>query len=99
MTAEQIEALLALVERAGQAILPYWRSGVPLHEKADASPVTAADMAAHRILSEALVQLFPEVPVVSEEAANMPLNERGQWQGWWVVDPLDATKEFIADSE
>lgn len=99
MTAEQIEALLALVERAGQAILPYWRSGVAVQEKADASPVTAADMAAHRILSEGLVQLFPEVPVLSEEAANIPLNERGQWQRWWLVDPLDGTKEFIADSE
>ena len=92
-------AVLDLVRQAGAAILPHWRSGVTVNEKADASPVTAADMAAHHILAAGLVALDPSIPVLSEEAADIPLATRAQWSRWWLVDPLDGTKEFIAGSE
>ncbi|WXL28053.1 3'(2'),5'-bisphosphate nucleotidase CysQ [Ectopseudomonas mendocina] len=94
-----MSALVALVREAGAAILPFWRADVEVLEKADASPVTAADMAAHHILDAGLRALLPDVPVLSEEAADITLGERQQWQRWWLVDPLDGTKEFISGSD
>lgn len=94
-----IEQVVALAREAGKAILPFWRSGVVVTAKADDSPVTAADLAAHHILLNGLTALDPSIPVLSEEAADIPLSERAQWQRWWVVDPLDGTKEFISGSE
>lgn len=94
-----IAAVVKLVREAGEATLPHWRAGVEVTEKADASPVTAADLAAHHILNDGLQALEPNIPVLSEEAANIALSERSQWTRWWLVDPLDGTKEFIAGSE
>jgi 3'(2'), 5'-bisphosphate nucleotidase len=94
-----IPAVIQLVRAAGKATLPHWRAGVTVTEKADASPVTAADMAAHHLLADGLRALDASIPVLSEEAANIPLSERSGWSRWWLVDPLDGTKEFIAGSE
>lgn len=84
---------------AGNAILPYWRADVAVQSKADDSPVTAADLAAHQVIVDGLQALAPQIPVLSEEDCNIPLAERQGWQRWWLVDPLDGTKEFIAGSE
>jgi 3'(2'), 5'-bisphosphate nucleotidase len=94
-----LPAVIALAQRAGQAILPHWRNDVAVTEKADASPVTAADLAAHEILAAGLRELAPEIPVLSEEDAGIAFAERAEWQRWWLVDPLDGTKEFISGSE
>lgn len=94
-----LPAVLALVQQAGAAILPFWRQGVQVVEKADASPVTAADLAAHGILADGLQALDANIAVLSEEDADIALSERAGWDRWWLVDPLDGTKEFIADSE
>ena len=63
------------------------------------SPVTAADLAAHQVIADGLLALAPHIPVLSEEDCNIPLAERQGWTRWWLVDPLDGTKEFIAGSE
>jgi len=94
-----IPAVIELVREAGAATLPFWRADVTVNQKADASPVTAADLAAHHILNDGLLDLAPDIPVLSEEAADIALSERGKWSRWWLVDPLDGTKEFIAGSE
>ena len=94
-----LPTVVELVRRAGEAILPFWRSDLVVDRKADASPVTAADLAAHQVLAAGLRALAPEIPVLSEEDCAIGLAERGQWQRWWLVDPLDGTKEFIAGSE
>jgi 3'(2'), 5'-bisphosphate nucleotidase len=60
--------------------------------------VTAADLAANQVLVEGLVALAPDIPVLSEESCAIPFAERAGWQRWWLVDPLDGTKEFIAGS-
>lgn len=99
MSHPYIPRVIELVRAAGTATLPYWRSDVAVTAKVDASPVTAADLAAHHILLDGLQALAPEVPVLSEEAADIPLAERAAWTRWWLVDPLDGTKEFIAGSE
>ncbi|MGY3297695.1 3'(2'), 5'-bisphosphate nucleotidase [Pseudomonas sp. TE6288] len=90
-------AKLALL--AGEATLPFWRADVAVSNKADDSPVTAADLAAHRVIADGLQALAPQIPVLSEEDCDIPLATRAGWQRWWLVDPLDGTKEFIAGSE
>ncbi len=93
-----LPAVIALVERAGAAILPFWRQELAVEQKADDSPVTAADLAANRVLIDGLSALSAEIPVLSEESCAIPLAERAGWDRWWLVDPLDGTKEFIAGS-
>lgn len=91
--------VIDLCRRAGEAILPFWRTGVEVTAKSDSSPVTAADLAAHELLVAGLTALDPSIHILSEEDADIPLSERSQWQRWWLVDPLDGTKEFISGSE
>ncbi|TDF79966.1 3'(2'),5'-bisphosphate nucleotidase CysQ [Pseudomonas sp. H9] len=91
--------VVELARQAGKAILPFWRAEVAVTAKADDSPVTAADLAAHEVIAKGLRALAPEIPVLSEEDCNIPLSERQQWQRWWLVDPLDGTKEFIAGTD
>ncbi len=93
-----LHAVVALVEQTGELILPYWRRELAVFQKADASPVTAADLAAHRALAEGLTQLDATIPVLSEEDCAVALAERASWTRWWLVDPLDGTQEFIAGS-
>lgn len=88
-----------LARLAGEAILPFWRADVAVTNKADDSPVTAADLAAHRLIDDGLRALAPHIPVLSEEDCDIALAERQAWTRWWLVDPLDGTKEFIAGSE
>jgi 3'(2'), 5'-bisphosphate nucleotidase len=91
--------VVELCREAGKAILPFWRNGVEVTAKSDDSPVTAADLAAHEVLIAGLKALDPSIKILSEEDANIPLSERASWQRWWLVDPLDGTKEFIGGSE
>lgn len=92
-----LEQVIAICTRAGEAILGVYNSSADLQVeiKADDSPVTAADLAAHAILAPALAQLIEGVPVLSEEQQMPPFEERRQWRRYWIVDPLDGTKEFI----
>lgn len=91
--------VIEMARRAGEVILPYWRADVAVVTKTDASPVTAADLAAHHLLVAGLQALAPDIHVLSEEDADIPLSERATWERWWLVDPLDGTKEFISGSE
>ncbi|MEN2397700.1 3'(2'),5'-bisphosphate nucleotidase CysQ [Pseudomonas halotolerans] len=91
--------VVELALKAGEAILPFWRANVQVNHKSDASPVTAADMAAHDVIVAGLTALAPDIPILSEEDANIAQSVRAGWQRWWLVDPLDGTKEFISGSE
>lgn len=91
--------VVELALQAGEAILPFWRTATEVMTKTDDSPVTAADLAAHHVILAGLTALDPSIPVLSEEDANIPQAVRAGWQRWWLVDPLDGTKEFIAGSE
>ena len=99
MSHPYLPAVIDLVRQAGVVTLPFWRCDTAVTAKLDDSPVTAADLAAHHLLLAGLNALAPEIPVLSEEAADIALSERAQWSRWWLVDPLDGTKEFIAGSE
>src|SRR5690606_39567833 len=67
--------------------------------KADESPVTAADLAANRHIMQGLQALTPDIPILSEEAADVPYEARRHWTRFWLVDPLDGTREFIAGTD
>ncbi|MAM00612.1 3'(2'),5'-bisphosphate nucleotidase CysQ [Hydrocarboniclastica marina] len=90
-----IPELLEIAEAAGEAILEVYRTVIAVEYKGDNSPVTAADMAAHHIIMDGLTRLTPDTPILSEEAANIPWSTRQQWQRYWLVDPLDGTREFL----
>jgi len=88
-------AVIELARTAGAAILEiYNRSEYTVVEKSDDSPLTEADLAAHNIISNGLKHIL-DVPVVSEEADTPSQDVRMNWQQFWLVDPLDGTKEFI----
>lgn len=90
-----IDALRAIARRAGEAILEVYDSEFAVQQKEDRSPLTAADTAAHRVIAQALGDATPEIPLLSEESAAIPFAERSGWDRYWLVDPLDGTKEFI----
>ncbi|MEY4641459.1 MAG: hypothetical protein RLZZ227_1453 [Pseudomonadota bacterium] len=98
MTLQDLLAPVSTIARqAGAAILEvYQRDDHEVQRKADDSPLTAADLAAHRIIVRALQSLRPELPVLSEESASVRWAERKSWTRYWLVDPLDGTKEFIS---
>ena len=87
--------LCALAVEAGQATLAHYHAGVAVEQKGDKGPVTAADHAAHAIIAAGLAAWDPAVPVISEEAALPAYEARRAWSRFWLVDPLDGTKEFI----
>lgn len=80
---------------AGDAILEIYQRDFAVQSKADESPLTEADLAAHNVIVNALQIATPDIPILSEEAANISWEERQKWQTFWLVDPLDGTKEFI----
>jgi 3'(2'), 5'-bisphosphate nucleotidase len=91
-----LEQVCQLARNAGDAIMEVYDGKQPMDvaSKKDDSPVTAADIAAHKVIISGLLALTPDIPVLSEE--DPPAWEvRQHWQRYWLVDPLDGTKEFI----
>lgn len=95
MTTPWIEPVAALVREAGRAIMQIYASDFAVQHKDDRSPLTAADQAAHRVLVDGLSRLEPGYPVLSEESAAVDWEVRRRWQRYWLVDPLDGTREFV----
>jgi len=89
--------VMALARQAGEEILHIYHraEGLDVQAKGDNSPVTAADLAAHHVLKPGLEKLLPGVPVLSEESTLPDYAVRKSWQRYWIIDPLDGTKEFI----
>jgi 3'(2'), 5'-bisphosphate nucleotidase len=88
-----LDDVIEIAREASAVIMPYFSHPTTVHIKADASPVTAADVAADALITRRLRQLTPELAVVSEESAACGGNPPGSI--FWLVDPLDGTKEFI----
>lgn len=91
-----LEKVIPIALRAGEAVMAVYRQeDLGIQSKEDYSPLTRADTASHKIILEGLSRLASELPVLSEESAAVPYEERKRWQRYWLVDPLDGTKEFI----
>jgi 3'(2'), 5'-bisphosphate nucleotidase len=100
MHTEQLNALtpevIALAQRAGDAILEVYAGQFEVAAKEDSSPLTQADLRSHHIIHEGLRALTPHIPVLSEEGGEVAFEQRRGWDRFWLVDPLDGTKEFVS---
>jgi 3'(2'), 5'-bisphosphate nucleotidase len=94
-----IQKIIDTARKAGQEILKYYSGEIEVFEKDDESPLTKADLAAHHIILDALSEIDPSTPVISEESGVPPYEERQDWNRFWIVDPLDGTKEFIKKND
>ncbi len=90
-----IEALVALVRAACERIMAVYEGAFEVRAKADDSPITLADEHANEVLVEGLARWYPGVPVISEETAKASLEARSAWTSFWLIDPLDGTREFV----
>lgn len=90
-----VDPVVAIATEAGKAILEVYASDFDVQAKDDESPLTQADMASHHIILAGLRELTPDVPILSEESGLPDFEERSRWNPYWLVDPLDGTKEFV----
>ena len=86
---------MPIVARAGAAIMQIYDLGFTVQRKEDNSPLTLADLESQRVIIEGLTEVTPGIPILSEESAQAPWDERKTWRESWVVDPLDGTREFV----
>jgi 3'(2'), 5'-bisphosphate nucleotidase len=89
------DGVIAIARQAAAAILTVYDSEFAVQHKDDRSPLTAADLAAHRCIVAGLAALTPGIPVLSEESSGPDIAMRRQWTRFWLVDPLDGTREFV----
>ncbi len=90
-----IEPVVELAKDAGDRILEVYATDFEVQAKDDASPLTQADLASHRTIVAGLAELTPDMPIISEEEGLPGFDVRGQWSRYWLIDPLDGTKEFV----
>jgi 3'(2'), 5'-bisphosphate nucleotidase len=92
---ELIEPLVELAREAGDRILEVYATDFNVQSKDDESPLTQADLAAHNAIVAGLRELAPDIPILSEEGGLPTFDERRHWHRYWLIDPLDGTKEFV----
>ncbi len=90
-----ITNLIEISILAGRKILDTYEINYTSDVKEDGSPVTKADKDSHEVISNGIKKIWPKVPILSEEDATIPFSMRSQWELYWLIDPLDGTKEFI----
>jgi 3'(2'), 5'-bisphosphate nucleotidase len=90
-----LEQLVAISHEAGAAAMRYYTEQISVDLKLDGSPVTLADHAANEVIAAGLANIRSCIPVISEESTFPPFEERRSWRRYWLVDPLDGTKEFL----
>ena len=89
------DELIDLARRAGDAIMQVYAGEFEVQTKEDASPVTVADLQAHQIIVDGLRRMTPDLPIISEESEPASFEVRRRWNRYWLVDPLDGTREFV----
>lgn len=90
-----IEPIVALARKAGDEILEVYATDFDVQSKSDESPLTQADLASHRCIVAGLEAQTPDLPIISEESGLPDFEERSRWSRYWLIDPLDGTKEFV----
>jgi 3'(2'), 5'-bisphosphate nucleotidase len=92
---QRLDAVNKIAQAAGERIMEVYATDFEVEQKDDKSPLTMADMAAHETIIAGLKKITPDLPILSEESAKIPYSERSTWQRYWLVDPLDGTREFV----
>jgi 3'(2'), 5'-bisphosphate nucleotidase len=95
VVANGVQLAIEVSQLAGAKILEHFLPEIAVMRKGDETPLTAADLAANRIIIEHLRAMDAALPVITEESCDIPLSERSRWPTYWLVDPLDGTREFI----
>ncbi|MFE8071098.1 3'(2'),5'-bisphosphate nucleotidase CysQ [Marinobacteraceae bacterium S3BR75-40.1] len=95
MFANMLPDVLRIADEASEKILRIYTTDFHVTYKEDDSPLTAADLASHDIIVQGLRRLTPDIPILSEEQSAIPWSERKHWRTFWLVDPIDGTKEFL----
>ncbi len=90
-----LQNVLYIVLEAGEKVLEIYNKDFSVEYKEDKTPLTEADKISHKIITEGLKELTPDIPIISEEGKDIPYEERKSFKKLWLVDPLDGTKEFI----
>ena len=91
-----VEPVIQIAREAGHKILSVYNSDFSVEQKDDLSPITQADLLAHEHIKRGLNTLTPDIPLLSEESSEQEIANRLCWQRYWLVDPLDGTKEFVS---
>ena len=86
--------VLKIADAASEKVMSIYMTDFKVNYKADESPITAADIASHNVIVEGLSNLSQDIPILSEEGAEIPWSERKHWQRFWLIDPIDGTKDF-----
>tara|TARA_B100002052_G_scaffold248269_1_gene235020 strand:+ start:483 stop:1280 length:798 start_codon:yes stop_codon:yes gene_type:complete len=95
LNTEQIKKIIEISLDAGHAIMEIYKTDFNFEIKDDETPLTKADISSHQIITRSLQKLTPEIPILSEESKIFSFEERSRWKMYWLIDPLDGTKEFI----
>lgn len=91
----KIEDIIGIAVKAGDAIMEIYERGFSIVYKNDDSPLTEADKKSNEIICSQLEEIYPKTPILSEENKEVPYEIRKNWEYYWLIDPLDGTKEFI----
>ncbi|GGC57140.1 3'(2'),5'-bisphosphate nucleotidase CysQ [Marinobacter halophilus] len=86
--------IIRLADEASEKVLHIYQSDFKVNYKEDQSPITAADMASHDIIVKGLRRISRDIPILSEEGAQASWEERKHWRRFWLIDPIDGTKDF-----
>ncbi|HIF89816.1 MAG TPA: 3'(2'),5'-bisphosphate nucleotidase [Candidatus Thioglobus sp.] len=95
MFAALLPQLIELTSQVGEGIMTLHREKLDITVKSDNTPLTLADETAHKLISEELERLTPGIPVLSEESQEIPFEIRKKWDEYWLIDPLDGTRDFL----
>ncbi|MBX9704790.1 MAG: 3'(2'),5'-bisphosphate nucleotidase CysQ, partial [Gammaproteobacteria bacterium] len=95
MSQAYLEQVIHIAKAAGDAIMQVYSTDFNVVRKDDNSPLTQADLAAHQVIVQALEALTPNIPILTEESDSISYETRGQWRQYWLIDPLDGTREFV----
>ena len=98
MDSKLLPELISLTFEAGETIMSLHKKPTNFSIKSDNTPVTEADKASHQLISKALEKLTPNIPILSEESSEIPFSVRKKWKEYWLIDPLDGTRDFINGS-
>jgi len=98
MNSAILSQLINLTSQAGEIIMDLRANSVNYSIKTDNTPVTSADKASHELIVNTLQKLTPDIPILSEESSHIPFSTRQSWNEYWLIDPLDGTRDFIDGS-
>lgn len=90
-----IKDIVNIAKKAGDAIMEIYEKDFTIEYKEDDSPLTDADIKSNEIICNALAELYADIPILSEENKEVPYSNRKEWEYFWLIDPIDGTKEFI----